>query len=249
MKPVLRVKYGLLENKVAIVTGATGTLGRVVAKVLLENGAKVVASYRAEDKMAELVEFVGDFKSKLTGVKADVTNEENVRDLVEHTVQKHERIDILLNVTGAYAGGNDVASTDLSVWDFMMNVNLKSAFLCCKAVLPFMIRQNFGRIVNVSSSTAVINSRRVKSGAYAVSKAGVKVLTETIAEEIRKYDINANCIIPSTIDTPDNRRNMPKADFSKCVQPKDIADVILFLVSDKSKIISGASVPVYGKAL
>jgi NAD(P)-dependent dehydrogenase (short-subunit alcohol dehydrogenase family) len=111
-----------------------------------------------------------------------------------------------------------------------------------------MIKQNFGKIVSVSSRAAVEKRWRARSGAYAVSKAGVIVLTETVAEEVKNFDINVNCIMPSVIDTPDNRRNFPKADFSKWVNPKDIANLILFLVSDASKTISGASIPVYGKA-
>jgi len=238
----------LLENKVALVTGATGALGRIVAKVLLENGAKVVASYRAEDKLTELIEFVGELKNNLVGVQADVTKEEGVRNLVQKSIERHGRIDISLNIVGAYAGGTNITDTEESQWDSMMNVNLKSAFLCSKAVLPHMIKQNYGKVVSVSSRAAVEKRWRAKSGAYAVSKAGVLILTETMAEEVKNYDINVNCIMPSIIDTPDNRRNFPKADFSKWVDPRDIAEVILFLVSDASKPISGAAIPVYGKA-
>jgi NAD(P)-dependent dehydrogenase (short-subunit alcohol dehydrogenase family) len=237
----------LLENKVAIVTGATGGLGRVVVKKLLESGAQVVASYRDEGKLAELLRFVGDFRDKVTAVKSDVTDEDSVKSFVQKTVEKHGRVDILFNIVGAYAGGTDVVNTEEDTWNMMMNVNLKSAFLCSKAVLPLMIRQNYGRMVNVSSWMAFEKNRRVKSAAYAVSKAGLVVLTETLALEVKNYDINVNCVAPSTIDTPANRRNMPKADPSKWVDPKDIAEVMIFLVSDKSKVVSGASVPVYGK--
>jgi len=238
----------LLENEVAIVTGATGALGRVVAKTLLENGVKVVTSYRTEEKLAELLEFVGKLKNNLTGFKGDVTDEQSVRSLVQKTLEKHGKVDILLNIAGAYVGGADVANTEESQWDSMMNVNLKSAFLCSKAVLPHMIKQNYGKIVSVSSRAAVEKRWRARSGAYAASKAGVIVLTETIAEEVKNYDINVNCIMPSIIDTPSNRRSFPKADFSKWVDPREIAEVIRFLVSDASKAISGASIPVYGKA-
>jgi len=238
----------LLQNKVALVTGATGALGRIVAKMLLENGVKVVVTYRAEGKLNELLQSVGELEGNLTRIKADVTNEQSVQSLVEAAVEKHGRIDFLLNIVGAYAGGNDVATTDESQWDLMMDVNLKSVFLCSKAVLPYMMKQNYGKIVSVSSRTAVEKGRRAKSGAYAVSKAGVIVLTETIAEEMKNHEINVNCIMPSTIDTPDNRGNFPKADFSKWVDARDIVEVILFLLSDSSKVINGACIPVYGKA-
>jgi len=239
----------MLENKVAAVTGATGALGRVVTKTLFEKGAKTVVFYRSDAKLAELLGFVGkDFQDKVTAIKGDVNNAGNVRDFVQKTVEKHGRVDFLLNIAGAWGGGKDVANTDEQTWDFMMNLNLKSVFLCCKAVLPFMIKQNYGRIVSVASRAAVEKRWRAKSAAYAVSKAGVVVLTEAIAEEVKDYNINVNCILPSTIDTPANRRDLPKADFSKWVNPKDIAEVIVFLLSGASEIISGASVPVYGKA-
>ncbi len=239
----------MLENKVAAVTGATGALGKIVTKTLLENGAETVVLYRSEAKLTELLEFAGkDFQRKITAVKGDLNDAGSVNDFVQKAVDKHGHVDFLLNIAGAWAGGKDVANTDEQTWDFMMNVNLKSMFLCCKAILPFMIKQNYGRIVSVASRAAVEKRWRVKSAAYAVSKAGVIVLTEAIAEEVKDYNINVNCILPSTIDTPTNRRDFPKADFSKWVSPKDIAEVTVFLLSDKSEIISGAAVPVYGKA-
>ena len=239
----------VLEDKVAVVTGGTGALGKVATKALLEKGAKTVVLYRSDAKLAELLEFVSkDFQNKITGVKGDVNDAGSVKDFVQQAIDKHGRVDFLLNTVGAWAGGKDVANTDEQTWDFMMNVNLKSMFLCCRAVLPFMIKQNYGRIVSIASRAAVEKRWRARSAAYAVSKAGVVVLTEAIAEEVRDYNINVNCVLPSTIDTPSNRRDLPKADFSKWINPIDIAEVIVFLLSDKSEVISGASVPVYGKA-
>jgi NAD(P)-dependent dehydrogenase (short-subunit alcohol dehydrogenase family) len=237
-----------LDGKVAVVTGATGTLGRVVAKALLENSARVASTYRSEEKQKEFGDFVGETSGMLTSVQADVTDEGSVQALFQKVFDKYGRVDILLNIVGAYKGGNEIANTNESDWDYMMEVNLKSAFLCSKTALPYMMKQNYGKIVSVSARTAVERRFRSKSGAYAVSKAGVIVLTETIAEEVKKYDINVNCIMPSTIDTANNRRNFPEGDFSKWVKPEQIARVILFLVSDESKMISGACIPVYGKA-
>lgn len=237
-----------LNGKVAIVTGATGTLGRVVVKALLDNGAHVVSTYRSEEKQKELDGFAAGTSGTLASVQADVTDEKSVQALFQEVLDKYGRVDILLNIVGAYRGGNEIVNTKESDWDYMMNVNLKSAFLCSKTALPSMMKLNYGKIVSISARTAVEKRFRVKSGAYAVSKAGIIVLTETIAEEVKKYDINVNCIVPSTIDTPDNRRNFPSGDFSKWVKPEEITRVILFLVSDDSKIVSGASLLVYGKA-
>lgn len=236
------------SGKVAVITGATGALGRVVVKAFLDHGARVVSTYRREERQRELVDFLGEASDALISIKTDVTNEADVQALFQKVVEKYGRVDILLNIVGAYKGGTEIAGTKEEDWDSMMSINLKSAFLCSKAALPSMIRQNYGRIINVASRTALDKRYRSKSGAYAVSKAGVVVLTEAIAEEVKKYDINVNCILPSTIDTPDNRRILPEADFSKWVKPEQIVKVLLFLVSEDSNIISGASIPVYGKA-
>jgi NAD(P)-dependent dehydrogenase (short-subunit alcohol dehydrogenase family) len=237
-----------LKGKVAVVTGGTGSLGRVVAKAFLDQGAEVVSTHRGEEKLKELIDFVGGSKDRLVSIQADVTDENSGQALFQQVISQYGRVDILLNIVGAFKGGAEIVNTKVSDWDFVLNVNLKSAFLCSKAALPQMIKQDYGRIISVSSRTAAEKRYQVKDGAYAVSKAGIIVLTETIAEEVKKYDINVNCILPSTIDTPDNRRNFPNADFSKWVKPEQVAEVMLFLVSDESKTISGASIPVYGKA-
>jgi NAD(P)-dependent dehydrogenase (short-subunit alcohol dehydrogenase family) len=238
----------LLQDKITVVTGATGALGRVVAKHFLEEGAKVIAIYRSVERFNKLRSFVGDLVNDLMGVKGDVTDERSVSEIFTKTVEKYGKVDILINLVGSYAGGNSVADMDVETWDRMMNLNLKSAFLCSKAVLSYMIEQNYGKIVNVSARTAVRKRSRAKNSAYAIAKLGVLALTETIAEEVRRLDINVNCILPSTIDTPANRRDFPKADFSRWVSPGDIAEVILFLASDASKATSGATIPVFGKA-
>lgn len=238
----------MLKDKVAVVTGATGALGRFVAKLFLEEGAKVIAIYRSEDRFKELRSFIGDLGNGLLGVKGDVTDESSVSEIFTKAVEEYGRVDILINLVGGYAGGSPVAELEVEIWDRMINLNLKSAFLCSKAALSYMIKQNYGKIVNVSARTAVRKRSRAKNSAYAIAKLGVLALTETIAEEVRRFDINVNCILPSTIDTPANRRDFPKADFSRWVSPIDIAEVILFLTSDASKATSGAAIPVFGKA-
>jgi NAD(P)-dependent dehydrogenase (short-subunit alcohol dehydrogenase family) len=237
-----------LKEKVVVVTGATGALGRVAAKTFLDERAHVVSMYRSEHNLKELEDFLGETRGMFSSVQADAVDEVSVQSLFQKVIQQQGRVDVLLNIVGGYKGGADIADTTVSDWDFMMGLNLKSVFLCSKAALPHMMRQNYGKIVNVASRTAVEKRYRSKSGAYAVSKAGVIVLTETIAEEVRKYDINVNCVIPSTIDTPDNRRNLTGVDPSKWVKPEYIARVLLFLSSDDSKTINGACIPVYGKA-
>ena len=241
--------HGSLEGKIVLVTGAAGSLGRIVVKRLLEAGAAVAAAHRDETKFRELLDFVGGGAGdSLTGFKADVTSEAEVREMVEGILDRHGRIDALLNLVGAYRGGADIAATGEDDWDFLMRTNLKSAFLCSRAVLPAMTKAGAGRIICVAARPAVENKGRAKSGAYAVSKAGVVVLTQTIAEETRRSGITANCIVPGTIDTPKNRTEIAGGDPSKWAGPEAIAEVLLFLVSDESSVMSGAVIPVYGKS-
>lgn len=238
----------MLNDRVVIVTGSTGALGRVVAKRLMEEGARVAAVYRTRERFEELQRLVGGAPSNLSGFEADVTDSSDVTKLVDEVLKRYGRVDALLNIAGAYEGGRSLAETEVGQWDRLMDVNLKSAFLCSKAVLPRMMEQDYGRIVSVSAKTATQRGRRANSGAYAVSKAGIITLTEALAEEVSRYDINVNCVMPSTIDTPANREMFPKTDHSKWVDPVEIAEVIIFLASEKAKPISGAAVPVYGKA-
>jgi len=238
----------LLKDKVAIVTGATGALGRTVTKKLLNDGAKVVVPYRTEPRFNELINYVSGPSENLFGMRGDCKREEDLKGLAQTTNQKYGRVDILLNLVGGYIGGKEIDETEEEVWDSVMETNLKTAFLSSKAVLPYMKKQNYGKIVNVAARPGAEKRLRARSVPYAVSKAGVIVLTEGIAEEVKSYDINVNCVLPSTMDTAENRLRYPKADFLKWVPPEEVADVILFLASDDSKPTSGAAIPVYGKA-
>ncbi|HWP92763.1 MAG TPA: SDR family NAD(P)-dependent oxidoreductase [Thermodesulfobacteriota bacterium] len=232
-----------LEERVAIITGGTGALGKAVVSEFLREGAKVISTYIIDQELRGLRSTLKN--QNLTLIKADVTREKQVAQVVKRTLKRFGRIDILVNIVGGFTYAK-IQDTDEKTWDRMMNMNLKSVFLCSKAVLPQMIKQNYGKIINISSRPALKGVAGV--GAYSASKAGVLNLTETIADEVRDYDINVNAILPSTIDTPANRRDMPEADFSKWVKPEEIARVMVFLASDDSRPVSGAGIPVYGKA-
>ncbi|HSB80546.1 MAG TPA: SDR family NAD(P)-dependent oxidoreductase [Candidatus Methylomirabilis sp.] len=235
-----------LEGKVALITGGTGALGRPVTSAFAEAGARVAVPYILEAEVPECKTCLGPRTDTVAFLKADVTRESEVEQLVRTVVERLGRIDILLNLVGGYIG--DIPVTELSEadWDRMLTMNLKSAFLCCKHVVPIMQQAGGGRIVNISSRAAI----KVFPGisAYAAAKAGLLAFTETLASEVLKVGITVNAILPSVIDTPANRKAMPKADHSPWVKPEEIARVLLFLCSEAAREISGASIPVYGKA-
>jgi NAD(P)-dependent dehydrogenase (short-subunit alcohol dehydrogenase family) len=238
----------MLKDKVSIITGAAGALGSVATRVFLENGADVVALYHTEEKFRKLNESLGDLSSRLYGVKGDASVIEDCEKLVRETVDRHGRVDILVNLVGGWMGGKVLHETGEDTWNALMDLNAKSVFLCCKSVLPYMVERNYGKIVNISAKSSTREGRMKNSSVYAASKGAVRILTQAISEELKEKNINVNCVMPSTIDTEANRRMIPRADFSKWVPPHQIAETILFLCSDKSTDIKGACIPVYGRS-
>lgn len=235
-----------LTGQVALITGGTGALGRAVTAAFVEAGAAVAVTYVVDPEVPECKVCLGPRADAPLFLKADVTVEAEVKKLVQTVVERLGRIDILLNLVGGYVGDLPVAELSEATWDHMVNINLKSAFLCCKHAVPVMQRGGGGRIVTVSSRAAL----KVFPGisAYATAKAGLLAFTETLASEVLKDNITVNAILPSVIDTPANRKAMPGADASVWVKPEEIARLLLFLCSEASREISGAAVPIYGRA-
>ena len=235
-----------LTGKVALITGGTGALGRAVTAAFVEAGAAVAVTYVVDPEVPECKVCLGPWADAPLFLKADVTVEAEVKKLVQTVVERLGRVDILLNLVGGYVGDLPVKELPEATWDHMVNINLKSAFLCCKHAVPVMQRGGGGRIVTVSSRAAL----KVFPGisAYATAKAGLLAFTETLASEVLKDNITVNAILPSVIDTPANRKAMPGADASVWVKPEEIARVLLFLCSEASREISGAAVPIYGRA-
>ena len=227
------------SNKIVLVTGGTGALGRSITKAFLESNATVISSYLNDRETCKT-----DNKSSIQLVKANVTNEEEIKKLVLSVLDKHGRIDILVNVVGAYLGGKTVVELEEKEWDLMMNVNLKSAFLISKHVTRQMISSKYGKIIHVSSRIG-LHSEGYDS-AYAASKSGLIRLVESLSKETKELNINVNCIMPSIIDTEANRKAMPNADFNKWVKPEELANVVLFLSSEEAKTITGAAIPTFG---
>ncbi|MDE3076063.1 MAG: SDR family oxidoreductase [Chloroflexota bacterium] len=225
----------MLKEPVALVTGVTGTLGRATAVALQGAGFRVAGMSRS-----------GSAPPNVALEQADVTRWDDVHAAIDRLLQRFGRIDALVNVAGGFAGGKTVADTDEHEWDLMMDLNLKSVFVLCKAVIPAMLSAGFGRIINVSSRTAVEPSALY--AVYGVSKMGVLTLTQTLALELKNHNVTVNAVLPSIVDTPANRQSMPNADFAKWVRPEAIAAVIVDVVSDRWGVVSGAAIPVFGRA-
>lgn len=233
-------------NSVALVTGGTGSLGRAVVKAFLEEQAAVISTYRRQSEWQEAQTEWPDVGDRLIGESVDVLEASAVEEMVHRAVDRFGRLDVLVNLVGGYAAGRAIAGHPLDDWEKMLQLNLHSCFLCCRAALPIMIDQKFGRIVNISSKGAVEPS--AGTGGYAVSKAAVIALSKVIAVEGAEHGVTCNVLLPSIIDTPANRQAMPKADFSKWVSPDSLAQVIVFLASKESADINGAAIPVYGRS-
>jgi len=229
-----------MQNKVVIVTGAFGALGRVVAETFIKRGARVALIDKAAAPPAELAAACGD-KGLMLG-NVDLSNRSETAQAVEKVWKHFGSIDVLVNIAGGFRW-TKVADTAPEVWDLLYTLNLKTAANMCHSCLPALTAAN-GRIVNVGANAAI--KAAAGMGPYTASKAGVHRLTEALAEEL-KGKVAVNAVLPSIIDTPQNRADMPDADPSTWVTPADLANVILFLSSADAGAMTGALVPVTGK--
>jgi NAD(P)-dependent dehydrogenase (short-subunit alcohol dehydrogenase family) len=231
-----------LSARVAVVTGAAGNLGRAVAAAFEAAGVRLVLVDRSEEALGNIY---GEGLTRLP-VVADLTSEDSVAGAVARAVEHYGRIDILANIAGGFRMGPPVHETPVETWDLMLAMNAKSAFLMSRAVIPHMLANAWGRIINVSARAAVQPKGWVVP--YCVSKAAVITFTEGLAAEHRTDGITVNCVLPGTLDTPQNRADMPDADWGRWVAPAALADVIRFLCSDAAHAVSGAAIPVYGQS-
>lgn len=223
-----------LKDKVIIVTGALGVLGKAVAEAGVAANAKVVAVDRLTG---------APVRGVTASMALDLTEPKATLDGFAGICARHGHIDGLVNIAGGFRW-ETVAEGSIDTWDFLYQLNLRTAVNACRAVLPFFPAAG-GRIINVGAAGAARAAAGM--GAYAASKAGVGRLTEALAEELKTRNITVNAVLPSIIDTPANRADMPEADHSRWVKPQALADVILFLLSERSSAITGALIPVTGR--
>jgi NAD(P)-dependent dehydrogenase (short-subunit alcohol dehydrogenase family) len=234
-----------LQNKVTLITGAVGNLGTATARLFQRLGAKTVLVDRSPDRVRDAFREIANSPDHWVAGGFDLSDPASLGQLIDQALEKFGRVDALVNTVGGYRGGKPIHEADLADWDFLFNVNVRTTLLCSRAVIPPMLRQQNGRIINVASRDALCGSAGY--AAYSASKSAVLRLTESLAAELKLSNINVNCILPGTIDTPQNRAAVPAGDFNRWVAPEAIADVIAFLVSDASRAINGAAIPVYGK--
>jgi len=228
------------ENRVVLVSGAAGNLGKAVASAFYEAGASLaLCDLHPEPLLSAFAD-----SSRVIGLECDLTRPDSTESMVRSALDRFSRIDAVAALTGGFSMGGALHETALDDWEFMMKLNAATLFTLAHAVLPHMRQRREGRIVTVGARAAL--SGKARMAAYTASKAAVIRMTESLSEENKLYGINVNCVLPSIIDTPLNRRDMPDADFTTWVAPAALADVILFLASDASRAIHGASIPVYG---
>jgi len=227
-----------------LVAGGTGGLGRAVSVAFLEEGARVVVTYRNQQEFDQLRDTVGNRAASLQGHAIDVTDSDAVARLVEKIMSEHRRLDVMVNAVGGYAGGVKLWESDARSFDTMLALNLRAGYAILRAVVPAMLEQKRGAIVNVASKAAIDHA--AGAAAYVSSKAAAVAMIDSLAADLRGTGVRANSVLPSIIDTEANRRAMPKADFAQWPKPEEIARVILFLCSEDAKVIHGASVPVFG---
>ncbi len=231
-----------MRGRTIVVTGGFGALGGGVAAAAVERGASVAVLDVGPSAPAGLAERLGP-NALLLG-RVDLSSPEGARKAMADVKARFGRLDALLNIAGGFRW-ETVEGGSAETWERLYALNLKTALNACQAALPYLLESGAGRIVNVGAQSALRAASGM--GAYAASKSAVHRLTEALAEELKLKGVTVNAVLPSIIDTPANRADMPKAEFDRWVTPADLAAVILFLASDEAKAVTGALIPVSGR--
>lgn len=238
----------MFNDKIAIVTGGTGALGRVIVNHFAEQGMKVYVPVRSMPEFMKVFEQTDETEfrglPKRYGLPCDATNEVDVKEFCDNVVKQEKRIDFLINTVGGYHPKRNVADTDKELIEKQLLLNFYTTFFFTKHSLTYFKMSKFGRVVSIGAKPAVETT--AGKFAYSFSKMGVVNLMQTLAAEHKDDNITFNTIIPSVIDTPANRESMQNQDFSKWVTPQEISEKCLFLCSDEGKSINGEIIKMYG---
>lgn len=230
-----------MAGRIVMITGAAGNLGSAVADVFGKAGDTLVLVGRSQESLEQAF---GKEGSKRMFMGADLLQPVQVEAGVQRAVARFGGIDVLCNLAGGFLMGQAVHATSETNWQRMQDLNVRTLLNAVHAVVPGMLARGRGKIVNVGANSALRGAGQM--GAYIAAKSEVMRLTETMAAELREHGINVNCILPSIIDTPENRADMPKADYRKWVPPARLANVIAFLASEEASAVHGACIPVVG---
>jgi NAD(P)-dependent dehydrogenase (short-subunit alcohol dehydrogenase family) len=233
------------SGRVVMVAGAAGNLGEAVTRAFGEAGARLALLDHDPDRLAALYPELAMAENHLLLTGVDAADEGSVAAAVGTVLERLGRIDVLANTVGGWRGGAVADETSLETWELLHRLNARTSLVLSRAVVPAMLEQGSGKIVHTAARAALAGGSR--SAAYSASKAAVVRLVESLAAELGPRGINVNCVLPGTIDTPQNRAAMPKADPSRWVAPGAIAQVFLFLASDAAWAINGAAIPAYGR--
>jgi NAD(P)-dependent dehydrogenase (short-subunit alcohol dehydrogenase family) len=230
------------NGKTVMITGAAGNLGRAVVEGFERRGATLVLLVRDATKAQALF---GNASARLAYFGVDLLDAAQVQSAVDQVVARTGGVDVVCNLAGGFRMGTPVHRTSDADWTFLLDINARTLLSMARGVVPAMLAAGKGgKIVNVGAFAA--QKGVAQMGAYVAAKSAVIRLTEAMSAELRTHDINVNCVLPTIIDTPENRQAMPNADPSKWVAPADLANVILFLASAEAKAIHGAAIPVTG---
>lgn len=233
-----------LKGKVTVIVGGEGPLGREVSKKFLAEGVKVLIGWYAEQEWEEAKGLISAYKGQFEDMQVDATKEEQVQKLMQKAKETFGSIDILLHMVGMVHIGPMVWETETATWEKLMDVNLKSAFLCSKHAVRVMLEKKKGRIVFFPARVA--QEPQPRFGAYAVSKSGLITLINALREELKGTNITVNGVMPSVMDTF-RTRHMPNPEPDKWVKPSDIAELLCCLCSDECDALSGSILKVFGK--
>ena len=238
----------MAERNAAFITGGTGSLGRAVVRRFLDDGHAVAVTYRSSSEWDELRQACASDADagRLIGIATDVTDHDAMGAAVAQAAAAFGGMRVLAHVAGGYVGGAPVEKVEAKTVRLMLDLNLASAFWAAKHVIPHAKASGRGRLLFISSRGAVEAS--AGAAAYAASKAGLNALVVTLAKEVGAFGITANAVMPSVIDTPQNRAAMPGAKFDTWVRPEQVAGLLAFLASDAAAATSGALIPIYGRA-
>jgi NAD(P)-dependent dehydrogenase (short-subunit alcohol dehydrogenase family) len=233
-----------LKDGVVVVTGAAGNLGAACARVLREAGAQLVLVDHSTDRLARLFPDWGPRHVLANGV--DLADPHAAAAAARAVLERFGRVDALVHTVGGFAGGRPAWETEVEEWERMLALNLRTTVNAVRAFVPTMVARKSGRVVAVGARPGV--QGMANHAAYSASKAALLRMIETLAAELKESGVTANCVLPSILDTPQNRAAMPDADFSRWVAPEQVARAAAFLLSDAGRDISGAAIPVYGRA-